>query len=67
MGAGGLDGEQGAGYFVFALCAAFKALVAVVDATFDGLVVASFEIIAIFAFYSAPAAAIGYSRRYLRL
>jgi hypothetical protein len=47
VGAGGFDGEQGSGHFVFALRAAFKALVAVVDAPFDGLVVASFKMKAI--------------------
>jgi hypothetical protein len=47
VGAGGFDGEQGSGHFVFALRAAFKALVAVLDAPFDGLVVASFKMKAI--------------------
>ena len=42
MEAGGLDGEQGAGHFVFALCATFKTVAADVDAPFDRLVVASF-------------------------
>jgi hypothetical protein len=50
VGAGGFDGEQGSGHFVFALCAAFEAVVAVVDTPFDGLVVASFKMQAIDAF-----------------
>ena len=50
MGAGGFDGEQGSGHFVFALRAAFKALVAVVDAPFNRLVVAGFKMQAIDAF-----------------
>ena len=59
VGTGGFDREQGAGHFVFTLCAAFKALVAVFYAPLQRLVVAGFEVQAIDAFQRTPIAAKG--------
>ena len=54
MGAGRAYRQQGPGQFVFALCAAFKALVAVGDAPFERGVVAGLEMQAVDALKCPP-------------
>ena len=58
--AAGLDRQQGAGHFVLTLGATFKAVVAMLYAPLQGLVVACFEMQAIDPLQCTPVAAIGY-------
>ena len=58
--AAGFDRQQGARHLVFALCAAFKTLVAVRNAPGQWLVVAGLKVQAVHAFQRAPVAAIGH-------
>ena len=60
MCAAGFYRKQGACHFVFALGAAFKSLIPVVDAPFQWLVVTGFKVQAIDSFECAPITPIGH-------